>query len=95
MHESLLRYEQARNELAELLPLRDRISRASGRLRVTAHTSPDRADALLERARRCERVIHRLDNRIRLAAELLSGNESGVARVDAGERARARLPRSA
>jgi hypothetical protein len=93
MHESLLRYEQARNELAQLLPLRDRVSRASGRLRVAAtRSSPARADALLERARRCERVIGRLDARIRLAADVLSGNDLARALP---ERMRSRLPRSA
>ncbi len=75
MNDSLLFYEDARDELASLLPLRDQLSRArEGWRRIAARSSGARSDAVLRRLHRYDRTLRRLNIRIHLASDLLSGN---------------------
>jgi len=74
--------EPARDELAQLLPLRDAIERRAAAMRAElTHAEPRRRERLYSRALRCDRMVRLLDTRIRLAAELLaSGKISRLAR---------------
>ena len=74
------REELARAEIAGLLPVREQLSRRASVLRLR-HSGANgmQRDALGDKAERCERVVHRLDARIRLAAEILAiGAVAGV-----------------
>jgi hypothetical protein len=65
-------YAAARAEIAELLPLRERLVRRAAELRQQlARAEGDRHERIATRVLRCDRVVSLLDNRIRLAAERL------------------------
>ena len=73
MTESGSHDEPARAEIAALLPIRDALARRAGSLRIElSRAGPLRRERLYSRVLRCDRVVHQLDTRIRLAAELLA-----------------------
>ncbi len=74
------RDELARAEIAGLLSVREQLSRRSSALRLRRSGAHGlRRDALGDKAERCERVVRRLDSRIRLAAEVIAiGAVAGV-----------------
>lgn len=74
------REERARAEIAGLLPVREQLSRRASAFRLRGSGAHGlRRDALGDKAERCERVVRRLDARIRLAAEIIAiGAVAGV-----------------
>ncbi len=72
--------ELARAEIAGLLPVREQLSRRASALRLRGSGARGlRRDVLGDKAERCERVVRRLDARIRLAAEIIAiGAVAGV-----------------
>jgi hypothetical protein len=69
--------DDARAEVAELVPLFERFTRelASARLRL-CDAEQDRSAPLYEKALRYERIVGRLGNRIRMATVALAQNAS-------------------
>jgi hypothetical protein len=79
--------ERARSEIVELVTLHGRLARRLDRLRARrARAASEHAEAIYEKALRCERVTLLLDNRIRLAAEqlVLADSDDPEARDGAG-----------